>query len=103
MNNRLIIIIIFFIFLFLPFFIDIQPISNSGYNTDEKQIIDAIESISSSVVGISVINKNSNPKLSWEIKDGIFYPYTEKDSIIKSLGSGLIYSNNGYTIYEYEK
>ncbi len=98
MNNHLIIVIFFFIFLFSPFLIDIQPISNKGYNTDEKQIIHAIESISSSVVGISVINKNINQKLSWEIKDGIFYPYTEKDSIIKSLGSGLIYSNNGYVI-----
>ena len=98
MINRIIIIIIFVLFLFIPLFIDVPiPINQISYS-DEDQIINAIASVASSVVGISVINKNSNSQLSWEIKEGLFSPYIKQDTIIKSLGSGLIYSNNGYVI-----
>ena len=114
MIDRIIIIIFFCIFLFIPLFNNIT--SNSLDNTIEttdksdkswhaksygyfyqNQIINAIANISPSVVGISVI-KTNNEQPKWEIKDGIFYPYTKKTSDIKSLGSGLIYSNNGYVI-----
>ena len=44
--------------------------------------LNSIALISPSVVGISVINNSSNASLSWQIKDGIFSPYTKKDSII---------------------
>ena len=98
MINRIIILIFFAIFFFSPLFIDIKFSENKIYNSDEDKIIHSIGAIAPSVVGISVINKNINQTLSWEIKDGIFSPYTKKDSIIKSLGSGLIYSNNGYVI-----
>ena len=98
MTNRIIIIIFFILFLFIPLFIDVpMPINQINYS-DEDQIINAIASVSSSVVGISVINKDSNSQLSWKIKEGLFSPYLQKDTIIKSLGSGLIYSNNGYVI-----
>ena len=59
-------------------------------------IVDAIAKVSNSVVGISVININDNQP-AFEVKNGIFIPYT-KDKEIKTLGSGLIYSNNGYVI-----
>ena len=95
MINRIIFILFLFI-LFMPF-LD-KNISNGIYNSDESRIIDSIASVSQSVVGISVINQSESTELSWKVKDGIFAPYTNKDSIIKSLGSGLIYSNNGYVI-----
>ena len=95
MINRIIFILFVFI-LFMPFFD--RKMSNGIYNSDESRIINSIAAVSSSVVGISVINQNQNNELSWEVKNGIFSPYTKKDSIIKSLGSGLIYSNNGYVI-----
>ena len=98
MNNRIIIFIIFILFLFIPLVLDLKVPTQISYNSDEDKIIHAISSVSPSVVGISVINQNQNQKLSWELKDGIFSPYTQKDSVIKSLGSGLIYSNNGYVI-----
>ena len=75
---------------------------NGIYNSDESRIIDSIASVSQSVVGISVINQNESTELSWKVKDGIFAPYTNKDSIIKSLGSGLIYSNkDNYCCWKY--
>ena len=98
MNNRIIILAFFLVFLFIPLFLDINIPLQQAHNSDENKIIYAIDSVSESVVGISVISTISNQKLSWELKDGTFYPYTQKDSIIKSLGSGLIYSNNGYVI-----
>tara|TARA_B100001123_G_scaffold437565_1_gene570019 strand:+ start:344 stop:1450 length:1107 start_codon:yes stop_codon:yes gene_type:complete len=98
MNNRIIIFIFFLVFLFVPVFLDIKVSPQQRYNSDEDKIIYAIASVSESVVGISVISEIPDQKLSWELKDGTFYPYTQKDSIIKSLGSGLIYSNNGYVV-----
>ena len=98
MINRIIILAIFAFLLFMPLFNDNGFKSHGIYNSDESRIISSISAIAPSVVGISVINQNINQSLSWEIKDGLFSPYTKKDSIIKSLGSGLIYSNNGYVI-----
>ena len=95
MINR-IIFILFVLILFMPF-LD-KNMTNGIYNSDESRIINSIASVSPSVVGISAINQNTNNTLSWKITDGIFSPYTNKDSIIKSLGSGLVYSNNGYVI-----
>ena len=94
MINR---IILYYFFSFFMPFMD-KNISNGIYNSDESRIIDSIASVSQSVVGISVINQSESTELSWKVKGGIFAPYTNKDSIIKSLGSGLIYSNNGYVI-----
>ncbi len=90
MNNRIIIFLFFLFFLFIPLFLDINIPSQQQYNSDEDKIMRAIASVSESVVGISVISEIQDQKLSWELKDGSFYPYTQKDSVIKSLGSGLI-------------
>ena len=101
MINRIFPVLVFITLLLLSLFNSGENISNNysySYTSDEPRIIRSIGSIAPSVVGISVINHNNNQSLSWEIKDGIFSPYTNKDSIIKSLGSGLIYSNSGYVI-----
>ncbi len=101
MINRILPVLVFITLLLLALFNSGENISNNysySYTSDEPRIIRSIDSIAPSVVGISVINHNNNQSLSWEIKDGIFSPYTNKDSIIKSLGSGLIYSNSGYVI-----
>ena len=105
MINRILILLVFVFLLFIALFSHGEDLSTNytglksySYTSDEPRIISSIASIAPSVVGISVINKNNNESLSWGIKDGIFSPYTNKDSIIKSLGSGLIYSNSGYVI-----
>ena len=98
MIKRNIIFLTFICLLFISFFVEKGTTNYKSYNTKESQIVNSISSVAPSVVGISVINQNNKQTLSWEIKDGIFSPYTKKDSIIKSLGSGLIYSNNGYVI-----
>ena len=98
MINRIAIVVIFALLLFISLVINPGNKSYKEYKSDEFKIVNSIALISPSVVGISVINNSSNASLSWQIKDGIFSPYTKKDSIIKSLGSGLIYSNNGYVI-----
>ena len=113
MIDKLLILIFFCIFLFVPiinnFDIDI-PLNHkkSEFNTKKtifknyhninsnNDIVNAIAKVSQSVVGISVININDNQP-TFEFKNGIFIPYT-KDKEIKTLGSGLIYSNNGYVI-----
>ena len=43
-----------------------------------------------------MINIDTNNPM-FELKDGLFVPYT-KNKNIKTLGSGLIYSSNGYII-----
>jgi len=113
MIDRLLILIFFCFFLFVPIMnnFDIAtPVhyTKSGFNTKKtifknyhnidsnNDIVEAIEKVSQSVVGISVININDNQP-TFEFKNGIFIPYT-KDKEIKTLGSGLIYSNNGYVI-----
>ena len=113
MIDRLLILIFFCIFLFVPIMnnFDIDTLVNhtqSGFSTKKtifknhhnidsnNDIVDAIAKVSQSVVGISVININDNQP-TFEVKNGIFIPYT-KDKEIKTLGSGLIYSNNGYVI-----
>ena len=98
MIKRNIVLLIFICLLFISLFYERGHNSFKSYNTNQSQIVNSIASIAPSVVGISVINQNNEQSLSWEIKDGIFSPYTKKDSVIKSLGSGLIYSNNGYVI-----
>ncbi len=99
MNSRIVILAIFIFLLFIPLRFNENKITYYGaYGSDESRIISSIAAISPSVVGISVINQNIDQSLSWEIKDGLFSPYTKKDSVIKSLGSGLIYSNDGYVI-----
>ena len=97
MIDRLLIIIFFFIFLFIPLFKNISSNSNVANNQFSKQhskiwrtnsdghsyqnqIIKAIENISASVVGISVIKEN-NKQPKWEIKDGIFSPYTSESDV----------------------
>ena len=113
MIDRLLILIFFCIFLFVPIMnnFDIDTSVNytqSGFSTKKtifknhhnidsnNDIVEAIAKVSQSVVGISVININDNQP-TFEVKNGIFIPYT-KDKKIKTLGSGLIYSNNGYVI-----
>ena len=113
MIDRLLILIFFCFFLFVPIMnnFDIAtPVhyTKSGFNTKKtifknyhnidsnNDIVEAIAKVSQSVVGISVININDNQP-AFEVKNGIFIPYT-KDKEIKTLGSGLIYSNNGYVI-----
>ena len=113
MIDRLLILLFFLVFLFFPIIknFDINKSENnikSGFKTKKtvfknyhninsnNEIVDAIEKVSESVVGISVINIDKN-KPAFEFKNGIFIPYTT-DQEIKTLGSGLIYSNNGYVI-----
>ena len=113
MIDRLLILIFFCIFIFLPLVknFEIKPnytkkpiFTNNKISKFKKydefssnnHIVDAIAKVSQSVVGISVININDNTPV-FEMKNGIFIPYT-KDKEIKTLGSGLIYSNNGYVI-----
>ena len=113
MIDRLLILIFFCVFLFVPimknfninktahhtkFRFNTQNTTFKNYDTinPNSNIVDAIAKVSESVVGISVINIDDN-RPTFEVKNGIFIPYT-KDKEIKTLGSGLIYSNNGYVI-----
>jgi len=113
MIDRVLIFIFFCIFLFLPLVknFDSESInakkttfSNRSsqfkkydiFNTSNNQIVDAIDKVSQSVVGISVVNISDDTPI-FEMKNGLFSPYT-KDKEIQTLGSGLIYSNNGYVI-----
>ena len=64
MNNRIIILAFFLVFLFIPLFLDINIPLQQAHNSDENKIIYAIDSVSESVVGISVISTISNQKLS---------------------------------------
>ena len=107
MIDRIIILIFFIGFLFLPTFIDFPndysskvyfkiPSKSLHSINRPNSIIDAISSVSNSVVGISVSRINQESP-AFEFKNGIFVPYDSKKNI-KTLGSGLIYSNNGYVI-----
>ena len=110
MIDRLLILFFFFVFLFFPIIknFDINAsynqkygfknskINNYGSINYNNEIVDAIAKVSESVVGISVISIDKNPP-AFEVKNGIFIPYT-KGKEIQTLGSGLIYSNNGYVI-----
>jgi serine protease Do len=113
MIDRLLILIFFCIFLFVPIINNFninKPTrhTSSRFNTEKKifnnhdnidsnnDIVEAIAKVSQSVVGISVINIDDKQPV-FEVKNGLFIPYT-KDTEIKTLGSGLIYSNNGYVI-----
>ena len=109
MIDRLVILIFFFIFLFLPIMRNFDNKNTENFNSprhsvfnryntiySNNYIIDAISKVSKSVVGISVIDIEDNPP-AFEVKNGIFIPYT-KGKEIQTLGSGLIYSNNGYVI-----
>ena len=92
-----IVLLFFCIFLFMIFNTEqSKKTTNFGYN--QQEIFDAINEASKSVVGISVINKELDDKLQWQLKDGIFKPYINESNPIKSLGSGLIFSNDGYII-----
>ena len=109
--TRIIILIFFCIFLFLPLitkfdnniylhnhskFNNVSRLNKYFNSKTDNNIVEAIAKVSQSVVGISVITINDNPPV-FEFKDGIFVPYS-KDKEIKTLGSGLIYSNNGYVV-----
>ena len=114
MIDRLLILIFFCIFLFVPLVKNFdfesnhtkKPIfsnktskflfHNAFQSYNSNNIVDAIDKVSQSVVGISVITINDN-RPTFEVKNGIFIPYT-KDKEVKTLGSGLIYSNSGYVI-----
>lgn len=107
MIDRIIILIFFIGFLFLPTFIDFPndhsskvyfKIPSKSLHSINKpnSIVNAISSVSSSVVGISVSRINQESP-AFEFKNGIFVPNDSKKNI-KTLGSGLIYSNNGYVI-----
>jgi len=107
MIDKIIILIFFAGFLFLPLFIDFSNDHHSKnyfkmprnplHSIDNSNsIVDAISSVSNSVVGISVSRINQDSP-AFEFKNGIFVPYDSKKNI-KTLGSGLIYSNNGYVI-----
>ena len=110
MIDRLLILFFFFFLLLFPIIQNFD--SNASYEykyefenskinkynsiNQNNEIVDAIAKVSESVVGISVINIDENPP-AFEVKNGIFIPYT-KGKEIQTLGSGLIYSNNGYVI-----
>ena len=110
MIDRLLILFFFFFLLFFPIIRNFDSNASYEYKYEFKnskinkyssinhnnEIVDAIAKVSESVVGISVINIDENPP-AFEVKNGIFIPYT-KGKEIQTLGSGLIYSNNGYVI-----
>jgi len=107
MINRILIIFIFILFILLPLstniFTDIEIKKGNAFKSlrNIEQIrnnfSEAINKVSRSVVGISAFIEGKE-EYPWEIKDGIFYPHREKINQINNLGSGLIYSNNGYII-----
>ena len=97
MIDRIIVFIFFSISLFV-IFSDNTKNTHQSIDNNQQEIFNAINNASQSVVGISVINNDQNNQLIWQLKDGIFSPYLNNSKSIKSLGSGLIYSNNGYII-----
>ena len=113
MIDRLLVLTFFCIFLFLPLFIDFQQpnkkqssnvfvtqkkvFKNSSiHNYSNDNIVNAIANVSQSVVGILVQNIDNNKPM-FEFKNGVFSPYTSNTDI-QTLGSGLIYTTNGYVI-----
>ena len=113
MIDRLLIIIFFCIFLFVPLVINPNlDFQNDKPKTFTKKkntfnipnttntnnhIVEAIAKVSNSVVGISVVHSNQITP-AFEMRDGLFLPYSSKNKDITTVGSGLIYSNNGYVI-----
>ena len=110
MINQLLVFLFFITFLFFPLVSDLQLVPNPNkqnifsnknlyFNNNQMQsqlqLTDIIAKVSSSVVGISVINNSTTPM--FEMNNGVFVPY-QKNNSITTLGSGLIYSNNGYVI-----
>ena len=94
MIDRIIVLCFFCVGLFFIFYGQEAKITQKN----KPEIFHAINNASQSVVGISVINKGNDDQLRWELKDGIFAPYINESNPIKSLGSGLVYTNNGYII-----
>ena len=97
MIDRIIVLIFFCIGLFVIFNSD-SSIEHQKFSIYNQDFFIPIDNASQSVVGISVINQEDNNTLKWQLKDGIFSPYINESNAIKSLGSGLIYSNDGYII-----
>ena len=105
MINYIIIYIFFLTILFYPIFFNPiyyesmnSPTELNDIESNDTKIITAIDNISPSVVGISVINNDNSVKSIWEIKDGIFYQYKDNHEGVTSLGSGFIFSHDGYII-----
>ena len=89
MINRLLILIFFLVFLFIPMIFDSQfepSYKTNKLNSSSNHFVDAISKVKESVVGISV-NKVDNETPTFEFKNGIFVPY-DKSKNIQTLGSG---------------
>ena len=97
MIDRIIVLIFFCIGLFVIFNSD-SSLEHQKFSIYGQDFFMPIDNASQSVVGISVINQEDNNTLKWQLKDGIFSPYINESNSIKSLGSGLIYSNDGYIV-----
>lgn len=105
MIDRLLILIFFLVFLFVPmiFNSEFEPkyqfkstYKINKLNSNRSPFVDPISKVKESVVGISVNTVNTDAP-TFEFKNGVFVPY-DKSKNIQTLGSGLIFSNNGYVI-----
>lgn len=105
MIDRLLILIFFLVFLFVPmiFNSEFEPkyqfkptYKINKLNSNSSPFVDPISKVKESVVGISVNTVNTDAP-TFEFKNGVFVPY-DKSKNIQTLGSGLIFSNNGYVI-----
>ena len=105
MIDRLFILIFFLVFLFVPmiFNSEFEPkykfkpsYKINKLNSNSNPFVDPISKVKESVVGISVNTVDSDAP-TFEFKNGVFVPY-DKSKNIQTLGSGLIFSNNGYVI-----
>ena len=105
MIDRLLILIFFLVFLFVPMIFNSEFEPNYKFkpsykinklNSNSSPFVDPISKVKESVVGISV-NKVDSDAPTFEFKNGVFVPY-DKSKNIQTLGSGLIFSNNGYVI-----
>ena len=105
MIDRLLILIFFLVFLFVPMIFNSEFEPNYKFkpsykinklNSNTSPFVDPISKVKESVVGISVNTFDSDAP-TFEFKNGVFVPY-DKSKNIQTLGSGLIFSNNGYVI-----
>ena len=105
MIDRLLILIFFLAFLFVPMIFNSEFEPNYKFkpsykinklNSNTSPFVDPISKVKESVVGISVNTFDSDAP-TFEFKNGVFVPY-DKSKNIQTLGSGLIFSNNGYVI-----
>ena len=105
MIDRLLILIFFLVFLFVPMIFNSEFEPNYKFkpsykinklNSNSSPFVDPISKVKESVVGISVNTVDSDAP-TFEFKNGVFVPY-DKSKNIQTLGSGLIFSNNGYVI-----